>query len=193
MRRRRPRALTSEERQLWAEVARGVRPLKGRALDAEPLAKQAMGEGSESLKSPSAGALLTSRPAQAEAPPKLPPLIPLERRTVTALRRGRQAVEAVVDLHGLRQSEAHQVLRGFLHRSQGAGLKVVLVITGKGAAGVQDAPFSERGVLRRMVPHWLRLPDLRPLIVGFDEAAPHHGGTGALYVRLRRSARRDGA
>jgi DNA-nicking Smr family endonuclease len=113
----------------------------------------------------------------------------LERRTKAALRRGRQGVEAVIDLHGMRQADAHQALRGFLHRAQGAGLKIVLVITGKGAAGAEDTPFAERGVLRRMVPHWLRLPDLRPLVVGFEEAADRHGGAGALYVRLRRPTR----
>ena len=46
---------------------------------------------------------------------------------------------------------------------------------------------EERGVLKRSVPHWLRLPDLRPLVVGFEEAQPRHGGSGALYIRLRRS------
>jgi DNA-nicking Smr family endonuclease len=63
---------------------------------------------------------------------------------------------------------------------------VVLVVTGKGGAPSGDALFEERGVLRRVVPHWLRLPDLRPLVLGFEEAAGHHGGSGALYVRLRR-------
>ena len=59
-------------------------------------------------------------------------------------------------------------------------------MTGKGAAGT--ALFGdERGVLRRVVPHWLRLPDLRPLVVGFEEAQQRHGGSGALYVRLRRA------
>ena len=110
---------------------------------------------------------------------------------MTALRRGRQGVEGVIDLHGMRQAEAHAALRGFLHRSQAEGFKVVLVVTGKGASAIDDAPFGERGVLRRMVPHWLRLPDLRPLVVGFDEAARQHGGAGALYVRLRRAARRE--
>ncbi|MEQ4597219.1 MAG: Smr/MutS family protein, partial [Methylobacteriaceae bacterium] len=43
-----------------------------------------------------------------------------------------------------------------------------------------------RGVLRRSVPHWLRGPELRGLVLGFEEAARHHGGGGALYVRLRR-------
>jgi DNA-nicking Smr family endonuclease len=41
-------------------------------------------------------------------------------------------------------------------------------------------------VLRRVVPHWLRLAEARPFVLGFEEAAPHHGGAGALYVRLRR-------
>jgi DNA-nicking Smr family endonuclease len=46
---------------------------------------------------------------------------------------------------------------------------------------------GERGVLRRQVPLWLALPDLRSLVVGFEEAHVAHGGEGALYVRLRRA------
>ncbi len=46
--------------------------------------------------------------------------------------------------------------------------------------------YEERGILRRLVPHWLGLPDLRSLVIGFEEASAHHGGSGALYVRLRR-------
>ena len=52
--------------------------------------------------------------------------------------------------------------------------RLVLVITGKS------------GVLRRQVPQWLNLPDLRNVVVGFETAAIGHGGEGALYVRLRR-------
>jgi DNA-nicking Smr family endonuclease len=190
MRRRRPPTLTSEERQLWAQVARGVTPLKGRARDPEP--------GPDTPEPPKVKPKSSpTNPAQSPGPKslgpsKLPPLASIERRTVSALRRGKQGIEGVVDLHGLRQGEAHAVLSGFLRRSQAAGLKVVLVITGKGDAA-EDAPFGERGVLRRAVPHWLRLPDLRPLVVGFEEAAPQHGGAGALYVRLRRPTRREGA
>jgi DNA-nicking Smr family endonuclease len=74
----------------------------------------------------------------------------------------------------------------FLHRAQAAGHSVILVITGKGGAGSGDANFEERGVLRRVVPHWLRLPDLRPIVLGFEEASAQHGGSGAIYVRVRR-------
>ncbi|HEX2726188.1 MAG TPA: Smr/MutS family protein [Beijerinckiaceae bacterium] len=178
---RRPRRLTPEERRLWAHVARGVTPLDGRSLPAEP-APPASGPE----QPPGAGQPVA---AEAEAPRPTAqhlPMAALDRRTITALRRGTQQVDGVIDLHGMRQSEAHAALLGFLRRSQDSGRKLVLVITGKGAAGTGDALFAERGVLRRMVPHWLRLPDLRPLVLGFEEAAPQHGGAGALYVRLRR-------
>ena len=183
---RRSRRLTAEELQLWTLVARGVTPLKGRVhmVEATPAPEEApMRREAPSLAQPEPRTV-------ARTTPGLPPLAPLDRRTVSAVRRGRRDIEAVIDLHGMRQNEAHDALRGFLHRAQGAGQKFVLVITGKGAPGAEAGSFEERGVLRRVVPHWLRLPDLRPLVVGFEEAGPHHGGGGALYVRLRRAARR---
>ena len=102
------------------------------------------------------------------------------------LSRGSHPIDAVIDLHGMRQEEAHQALRGFLHGAQRRGDTVVLVVTGKGGAPAGGSLFEERGVLRRIVPHWLRLPDLRAVVVGFEEAVQHHGGAGALYVRIRR-------
>ena len=66
-------------------------------------------------------------------------------------------------------------------RSQASGAKVVLVITGKGVRG-----DGERGVLKRQVPMWLRLPEFRDMVVGFETAGIGHGGEGAMYVRLRR-------
>ena len=69
-------------------------------------------------------------------------------------------------------------------RGNPRGARIVLVITGKGARG--GDPFAERGVLKRMVPLWLRLPEFRPLVMGFEAAAIGHGGEGALYVTLRK-------
>ncbi len=64
----------------------------------------------------------------------------------------------------------------------------MLVITGKGARGGDDS--GGRGVLKRMVPLWLRLPEFRDLVLGFESAAIGHGGEGALYVSLRQGAER---
>jgi DNA-nicking Smr family endonuclease len=121
-------------------------------------------------------------PVLAPAPPTAPGL---ERRVRLALRRGALQVDARIDLHGMYQAEAHGALIGFLMRARASGHTHVLVVTGKGGPTYDDA-FSERGVLRRSVPHWLRAPELRSVVLGFEEAARHHGGAGALYVRLRR-------
>ena len=61
----------------------------------------------------------------------------------------------------------------------------MLVITGKGS-GDARAYMDERGVLRRMVPQWLSMPDLRSVVLGYEEAHANHGGGGALYVRIRK-------
>ena len=182
------RSLDAEERRLWAHVARQAKPLKGRSLPELPPDAPAPDEAA--VTGAASGAVSWSaRPAtrKVSAPP---PLAPLERRLKTKLRRGQRGVDAVLDLHGLRQDEAHGTLLAFLRRMQGAGASLVLVVTGKGAAGSgdlgQSSAHAERGVLRRVVPHWLRLPELRPLVLGFEEAAAPHGGGGALYVRLRR-------
>ncbi|WP_332683746.1 Smr/MutS family protein [Bosea sp. (in: a-proteobacteria)] len=179
MPRRRGKLLSEAEIALWRQVARTVKPLPGRkAVEPEP-----------ELPAPvlplEAPALAVAAPRVMAPKPAQPPLAPLERRLRTQLRRGQQSVEAAIDLHGMRQDEAHAALRGFLRVQQMRGAKLVLVVTGKGGLG--DSGFgTERGVLRRNVPHWLSLADLRPLVLGFDEAEQRHGGTGALYIRLRR-------
>lgn len=185
--RRRGKLLSEAELALWRQVARTVKPLAGRApVEPEPEAEQAK-PPAPIENAPPPAALASARQSAKPAPP---PLVPLERRMRTQLRRGQQGVEAVIDLHGLRQDEAHSALRGFLRLQQQRGAKLVLVVTGKGVAG--DVPYGEeRGILRRNVPHWLRLPDLRPLVLGFDEAEQRHGGAGALYIRLRRSREVD--
>ena len=100
----------------------------------------------------------------------------------------------MLDLHGMRQSEAHFALRHFVGRAQASGFKFVKVITGKGARPGDDdprpflpgSPGGERGVLKRLVPEWLREADLRRLVVGTAAAGRGHGGDGALYIELRR-------
>ena len=178
--RHRLRRLSDEEIALWTEVARSVSRRRGANLpipSRPPAAKSA------------APAPATAAEAAPAAKPVLhpPPLAPIERRLKRALERGRGAVDGALDLHGLNQAEAHQALRGFLRHSQARGAKLVIVVTGKG--GPLDEPAligQERGVLRRLAPHWLREPDLRSIVLGFEEAGRAHGGSGALYVRLRR-------
>lgn len=189
----RRRTLTQDERALWTYVTRHIAPMSARLAVAEE--ELALLEAELSPKKPpppqpkksKAAAPAPTAPTPPK-PPAPPPLVPLERRLRQRLSRGAHPIEAVLDLHGMRQDEAHHRLRGFLMSAQSGGATVVLVVTGKGAAGADALPGhpGERGVLRRVVPHWLRLPDLRPIVLGFEEAAQHHGGGGALYIRLRK-------
>ncbi|MBR0871686.1 Smr/MutS family protein [Bradyrhizobium tropiciagri] len=181
---RRKRALSEEERALWESVARHVKPLRKKAA-----AAKAHAVVSDPATHPVAAKPIPVKPAApvkaAPAPrPPMPPLAPIGRRERSKLSRGRQEIDARLDLHGMTRMRAHRVLFGFLQRAHHDGLTFVLVITGKGKVGGQDA---ERGVLRRQVPEWLSLPEFRALVVGFEEAHIGHGGEGALYVRVRRA------
>ena len=183
---------------------------EGGAADAPPEAAQRRGDraldrsrarGCASPRGEPAGASkpLAPRapappPAEAAGPPRgeaakprALPLAPIERRLKRELARGRGAIDGALDLHGMNQVEAHQALRGFLRHSQARGARLVIVVTGKGGPLDEPASFGqERGVLRRLAPHWLREPDLRSVVLGFEEAGRAHGGSGALFVRLRR-------
>lgn len=138
------------------------------------------------------------RPAAKPAPqPKVPPVTKFDDKTARRLAKGREEIDARLDLHGMRQEQAHHALRGFLNGAVGKGYRTVLVITGKGSSRSSalepyDYQQPERGVLRRLVPVWLTDPDLRGIVLSFATAHVRHGGEGALYVRLRsrRSASR---
>jgi DNA-nicking Smr family endonuclease len=132
-----------------------------------------------------------AQPARKPAPKSahVPRAAPLDRQTARQLDKGRLEVEARLDLHGMRQRDAHAQLRRFLKTAQARGLKHVLVITGKGTDQTVSKSFyteDERGVLRNAVPHWLAEPEFASLVVSFSPAPRRLGGEGALYVRLRR-------
>jgi len=172
--------------ELWARIARSARPLKkGRAAAAGTPRKAPARPPVKETSAPPV------KPAP-KTPAKAAPVVrgePLNRQTSRHLEKGRLPVEARLDLHGMRQREAHAALRRFLKSAQGKGHRHVLVITGKGAPADTSRPFyeeGERGVLRQAVPDWLAQPDLAQVIVSYSEAPRRLGGEGALYVRLRK-------
>lgn len=114
-----------------------------------------------------------------------PPAIP-DRRTRIRLRRGKLRPGARLDLHGLTLDEAQPALTRFLLDAHARGLRLVLVITGKGrtpAAALHFVP--EGGAMRRHLPLWLGRAPLAPVVLDHAEAHASHGGGGAFYVWLR--------
>ena len=177
------RRLTADEEHLWSVVARTIKPLRrGKATVPAAWHKAGSADTARPVKQRVAAdpAVAAPHPRSTSATPP----ISIARREKQQLARGRAAIDARIDLHGMTQAQAHGALLRFLHRAQATGAKFVLVITGKGAP---NAPRGERGVLRRQVPLWLALPEFRACVLGFDIAHVGHGGEGALYVRLRRA------
>lgn len=166
---------------MWKTVTRSIAPLR----------ESAASEQDEDVLSPPAAIRVHRAARRAAAVPAsrnddAPPLVPLGRRAKKRVVRGKEPIDGRLDLHGLRQSEAHAALLRFLRAASSRGARLVLIITGKGAARASE---DERGILKRQVPKWLSLPEFRPLVIGYEDAHVTHGGEGALYVRVRRDRR----
>jgi DNA-nicking Smr family endonuclease len=173
----RRRVLSYEERVLWTTVTKAIAPLRATARLAPDEETETT---ADVVKPPRPAGPKKASPPLASQKPAPPPLTPLSRRMKRGVARGKQAIDARLDLHGLTQSEAHAALLRFLRNAGARDARLVLVITGKGRG-------AEPGVLRRQVPQWLGLPEFRSLVLGFEDAHVTHGGEGALYVRLRRA------
>ena len=95
---------------------------------------------------------------------------------VRKLRRGVWAIQAQLDLHGLRRDEAREQLNRFLFDAKRAGLRCVRVIHGKGNGSPGREP-----ILKRKVQTWLVQ---KKEVIAFTQARASDGGTGALLVLL---------
>lgn len=105
------------------------------------------------------------------------------------MQRGKLKPEARIDLHGMTLAAAHPALTNFILDGHHRGLRLLLVITGKGQGGARedDGPIPiRRGVLRQQVPGWLTAPPLGAVVLDVRPAHQRHGGEGAYYVYLKR-------
>lgn len=194
---RRRRDLRPEERELWSRVASTAVPIHPPGKpprDAAPPKQPA-------APAPDPAALPQFRlgqQAKAKPAPVPHPQSPAERLAQAAPRmdhkthkrmvKGKLRPEARLDLHGMTLAEAHPVLIEFILSCHASGLRLVLVITGKGRGSRGDhGPLPTRpGALRHQVPYWLHHAPLSPAVQQVTAAHYRHGGEGAYYVYLRR-------
>lgn len=210
------RPISPKERALWNKVTSDVKARRSRGAKVAPVGpqKQAVsgerlyGVGKHKPAAPSLGShaghepRVRYTPAPAiEQPPKMQR--GLDGKNRRRMERGKLDIDGRIDLHGMTEAQAHQELERYIISAASAGKRLVLVITGKGKGRdwqgnplpVPDAPWERKGgfsmptgsgVLRRMAPQWLAMPPLSAYVVETAPAQPKHGGSGAIYVYLRR-------
>lgn len=193
------RRLRPEEKELWQKVAHSTKPLPQalrRAaepqkptfrpkpeLEPDPMLDlpTAFGIGTKAGSPRS----LISTPETSSRPKPV-----MDTKTYGKMKRGKLVPEARIDLHGMTLDQAHPALTRFILTSYSRGFRLVLVITGKGQRDDPHDPMPrQRGILKRQVPMWLKMAPLNTAVMDVSEAHIRHGGGGAYYVYLRRTAR----
>lgn len=175
MSRRKSRQLSHAERTLWNSVARTVAPLpenKIPELEPKPETPLAL-----SPRKPDDGSNANPQPT----PPKQSPFQAGDPRRERNVARGRIEIDAVLDLHGMRQSEADRATSAFISRAVSKRHRVLLIITGKGSKDGEDG----RGVLKKNFLSGIEMGLYGSAITSVRPAHQRHGGGGAFYVFLK--------
>lgn len=197
---RRPR-ISAADRALWDAVTAAAEPLARPAFAPAPVPSPLAAAAKPPPRNPprepqpvpafTVGANASAAPVRDIAPTLSEQLtaapVQMDRRAHRRMVRGKLEPEARLDLHGMTLERAHGTLNNFLRRASAGGLRVVLVITGKGRRARDDGPIPVReGLLRHEVPQWLASPGMAGIVLQVSAAHRRHGGEGAYYVVLRR-------
>ena len=201
----RRRGLSQEDHDLWSRVARSAKPMRAagssRPGDGDGAARLMVKKNTVQVATDvSAFALPSFRigqtasdvtgqaryqngPTPAEQLASDP--VRMDHKTYRRMAQGKLRPQARLDLHGMTLAEAHPELIHFILSARARGLRLVLVITGKGRGDHGPLP-TRPGALRHHVPIWTRAAPLNAAVQQIKAAHHCHGGEGAYYVYLRR-------
>lgn len=171
-----------EERRLFREQVKVTRVLKQDRVSHPPTRRRPQPFQRRRDEQRVMASLLSDEydPAEVETGEELIYLRPgVQQRVWRKFRRGQYAIEAELDLHGNIVTEARERVDQFLREAQRDGKRCVRIIHGKGLSAEGKLP-----VLKHKVNSWLRQKDG---VLAFCSARPNDGGTGAVYVLLKRS------
>lgn len=104
----------------------------------------------------------------------------LQHNILKKLRQGKNPVEHSLDLHGLTVQQARIELITFLNECESANIRHAIIVHGKGFGS------SGKPVIKPMINRWL--PQVEN-VLAYHSAQPKHGGSGAVYVLLKKQKR----
>ena len=171
------RRLDPDEAKLWAKVVESVRPLDGVALPNVPA------EAATQEPPPMAPGLRRGGTPPPAPPARKTPGTTLDGSWDRRLSRGLVAPDAMLDLHGHNLATAYDLLDRRLAQAIDSGARLLLLVTGKPPG--PEGP-AKRGAIRAAVGDWLHASRHSGRIAAVRNAHPRHGGSGALYIVLRR-------
>lgn len=185
------RRLTAEEKAVWAQVARTVKPLVAprKLVAPEPVPAPVI----PALVVP----LVPARKVKGRIPPPLPPKAPvpppraevpvnLDGSWEKRISKGTLLPDFSLDLHGSNLDQAYMRLMHGLVQAKAMGARVVLIVTGKPRPVDAADRGSARGAIRAKIVDWLAASEHAPDIVAIRGAHRRHGGQGAIYVVLKK-------
>ena len=115
----------------------------------------------------------------------------LDRKRHDLLKKGKLSPEKSIDLHGLSAKRAEEVVLTFLFQSYSQGIRLVLVITGKGRNSIQMGSnlvheTRDIGIIKKSLIMWIKNSNIMPVILHIMPAHSKHGGGGAFYIYLKK-------
>tara|TARA_B100000900_G_C20166058_1_gene547903 strand:+ start:95 stop:568 length:474 start_codon:yes stop_codon:yes gene_type:complete len=101
----------------------------------------------------------------------------LDSKTKRQIKNKKAVFDAIVDLHGKTEVQAHKIIKNFIINNYLNNIRNIIIVTGKGA--------NNQGKLKLKTPLWLKSEELSKYIVGFTNMPNNRGGDGALFVKLK--------
>ncbi|MCL2567038.1 MAG: Smr/MutS family protein [Alphaproteobacteria bacterium] len=108
----------------------------------------------------------------------------LSKKEILQIKKINQPI-ATLDLHGKTTAESSILLDNFIKNCFNRGLRLAIVITGKGNNSAEKE--NGIGILKAFFLEWLQRGIASQYVVSYSEASPIHGGSGAFYVCLRKN------